>query len=80
MKTLEGRTYVPPECTGVFADVPCTPGAGFGDWIEELARRGIAGGCNASPALYCPTTPITRGEMAEFLTRAFELSLYDARS
>jgi hypothetical protein len=76
LKTREGSTYVPPACTGIFADVPCTPGAGFSDWIEELHERGITGGCSAAPALYCPTTPNTRAQMAAFLTRTFGLALY----
>ena len=76
LKTLEGRTYVPPECTGAFTDVPCTPGTGFGDWIEELVRRGISEGCSATPALFCPTSPVTRGEMSALLTKTFRLVLY----
>ena len=76
LKTLEGSGYVPPSCTGVFDDVPCTPGQGFSDWIEELSDRGITGGCSAAPALYCPTSPSNRGQMAAFLTRTFGLVLY----
>lgn len=70
--------YVPPACTGLFDDVPCTPGVGFADWIEELANRGIAVGCSTTPPLFCPTTPNNRGEMAAFLTKTFGLVLYGA--
>src|SRR5262249_46632428 len=45
LKSKYGVCYVPPNCTGIFADVPCTPGSGFGDWIEALAAEGITGGC-----------------------------------
>ena len=76
LKALEGSTYVPPACTGVFDDVPCTPGTGFSDWIEELADRGITGGCSVTPPLYCPTNPNNRGQMAVFLTKMFGLVLY----
>jgi hypothetical protein len=76
LKALEGSAYLPPACTGIFDDVPCTPGTGFSDWIEELADRGITGGCNLTPPLYCPTNPNNRGQMAVFLTKTFGLVLY----
>jgi glucose/arabinose dehydrogenase len=45
LKADLGSDYVPPPCTGtVFADVPCQ-GGGFDPWIEDLAGRGITGGC-----------------------------------
>jgi len=56
--------------------VPCTPGTGFSDWIEELAARGITSGCSAAPPLYCPTNPNNRGQMAAFLVKTFGLVLY----
>ena len=76
LKTFEGSSYDPPDCAGIFDDVPCTPGAGFSDWIEELADRGITGGCSVSPPLYCPTNPNNRGQMAAFLVKTFGLVLY----
>ncbi len=76
LKALEGSAYDPPDCTGIFGDVPCTPGTGFSDWIEELYNRGITGGCSASPLNYCPTNPNNRGQMAVFLTKTFGLVLY----
>jgi hypothetical protein len=43
--------------------------------INSLAAAGITKGCNP-PAndRFCPTDPVTRGEMAAFLVRAFGLS------
>jgi hypothetical protein len=76
LKAFEGAAYDPPDCAGVFDDVPCTPGTGFSDWIEELATRGITGGCNLAPPLYCPTNPNNRGQMAAFLVKTFGLALY----
>ncbi len=71
LKTDLGSGYLPPACTGtVFADVPCT-GAIFDPWIEDLAARGITGGCGAG--VYCPGAAATRGQMAAFLVRTFEL-------
>jgi hypothetical protein len=73
LKSKLGSAYVPPACTGtVFDDVPCTGGI-FDPWIEELADRGITGGCSVTPPLYCPDAPNTRGQMAVFLVLTFEL-------
>jgi len=43
--------------------------------IEKLAAAGITAGCNP-PAndRYCPNDPVTRGQMAAFLTRALHLT------
>lgn len=42
--------------------------------IEGLVANGITSGCDAGPpALYCPDRPVTRGEMAAFIARGFEL-------
>ncbi len=71
LKTEHGAPYVPPACTGIFQDVPC-PGP-FTDWIEELYAEAITGGCQASPLLYCPTSPVNRGQMATFLSKTFML-------
>jgi hypothetical protein len=62
-----------PTCAGVFEDVPCSDP--FAPFIEQLVADGITAGCHAEPRLYCPTNPITRGQMAVFLTKAFELPL-----
>ena len=76
LKTREGASYDPPDCTGIFADVPCTPGTGFSDWIEELYTRQITGGCSTNPLSYCPDNPNNRGQMAVFLSKTFSLQLY----
>ncbi len=39
--------------------------------INRLAAAGITGGCGGGN--FCPTTPVTRGQMAAFLARAFSL-------
>ncbi len=72
LNTAYGPGYVPPLATGtVFDDVPL--GAFAVDWIEDLVGRGITAGCSASPPLYCPLNPITRGQMATFITITFDL-------
>jgi len=69
LKAEHGSSYLPPECAGVFTDVPC-PGT-FANWIEQLAAENITGGCGGSN--YCPGNPNTRGQMAVFITKTFNL-------
>jgi hypothetical protein len=74
LKSKHGSAYNLPAATGTFDDVPISgPNAnGLAEWVEQLAREGITGGCG--PSIYCPTGPVTRGQMAVFLVRAFGLS------
>jgi FG-GAP-like repeat/S-layer homology domain len=72
LKAEHGSSYVPPPCTGVFADVPC-PGP-FTDWIEQLASEGITGGCGGGN--YCPSSSITRAQMAVLLLKTLLGSSY----
>jgi hypothetical protein len=74
LKAEHGADYAPPECTGVFDDVPCP--STFAAFIEQLAAEAVTGGCSVSPPLYCPTSPTNRGQMAVFLVRTFGLLLY----
>ncbi len=66
--------YTPPPAVGIFGDVPVSDN--FAPWIEDLYNRQITGGCQASPLLYCPDNPNTRGQMAVFLVKTFGLVLY----
>ena len=43
----------------------------FSDWIEQLAAEGVTAACGIGN--YCPGSPTTRGQMAVFLTKAFQL-------
>ena len=62
----EGPAYSPPACGApVFGDVPAENP--FCKWIEELARRGVAGGCGGGN--YCPGNPVTRAQMSVFVLR-----------
>jgi hypothetical protein len=68
LKSLEGSSYTPPACiTPTFTDVPCSYWAAA--WIEELANRGITAGYG--DGTYRPASPITRAQMATFLTKGF---------
>ena len=71
LKTEHGSGYVPPACASLFGDVPC-PGA-FTNWVEQLYNESVTGGCQASPLLYCPASSVTRGQMAVFLVKTFNL-------
>jgi ELWxxDGT repeat protein len=67
-----GRHETPSPATGTrFADVPASYWAAR--WIEQLAADGITGGCGGGN--FCPDQPLTRAEMAVFLTAAFHLPL-----
>lgn len=72
LKGLIGPDYTPPTCTGVFDDVPCS--SLFAAWVEDLADRGITSGCGGDD--YCPGAPVSRGQMAVFLSKTFGLTLY----
>ena len=41
--------------------------------IERLAELKVTSGCTSNPPQYCPDKSVTRGQMATFLVRAFEL-------
>ena len=72
LKTLLGASYEPPPATGtVFADVSADSFAA--DFIEDLAMRGITGGCLENPVRYCPASPTNRAQMAIFLVKTFGL-------
>ncbi len=69
----EPAGYTPAACgaTPMFTDVPTT--SPFCRWIEELARRGVVGGCAAGQ--YCPSSPATREQMAVFVLRTLDPAL-----
>ena len=69
LKTSEGSSYTPPEAVGLFGDVPV--GSFGADFIEDLYNRGITGGCQTTPLLYCPGSAVLRQQMATFLVRTF---------
>jgi hypothetical protein len=56
----------------MFNDVPCS--SGFAPFINQLAVQGITAGCGGGD--FCLNQPVTRGQMAVFLTVTFGLKLY----
>jgi hypothetical protein len=69
LKAEHGSSYNPPNCTGMFADVPCP--SQFANWIEQLAAENVTGGCGNGN--YCPGNDNTRGQMAVFIVKTFSL-------
>ena len=65
-----GSAYSPPPPQNgyFFDDVPASHP--FAPWIYELAAEGITSGCSVTPRLYCPESPVSRGQMAVFLITA----------
>ena len=63
-----GPGFQPPRASGlVFSDVFC---AGFASSeIEWMAKTGVTAGCGTGEE-YCPSSPVTRAQMAVFLLKA----------
>jgi hypothetical protein len=59
----------PDPSTATFTDVPV--GHPFHRFVEALVAAGITGGCGGGN--YCPDAPVTRGQMAVFLSGALGL-------
>jgi serine protease len=57
-----------PGATDIFSDV--NPRNTHASSIGAMHREAITLGCASSPARYCPTDVVTRGQMASFLYRA----------
>lgn len=64
------RQVSPAPASATFNDVPT--GHPFFQFIEALAKSGITGGCGSGN--YCPDQPLTRGQMAVFLSKGLGLS------
>jgi len=65
------RQVSPAPGVATFNDVPTNHP--FFQFIEALAASGISAGCQASPPMYCPDAPLTRKQMAAFLSKGFGL-------
>jgi hypothetical protein len=63
---LDRALHPPASTVDYFTD---DGGSSFEGAINRIAAAGITLGCG--PKLYCPNAPITRGQMASFLVRAF---------
>ena len=59
----------PPPATATFNDVPV--GNPYFQFVEALAASGVTAGCGGGN--FCPDAPVTRAQMATFLSRALGL-------
>jgi hypothetical protein len=65
-----GSSYVPNlPASATFADVPTSHP--FFRYVEKIYALGITSGCLSGPLRYCPDAPVTRGQMAVFVERAY---------
>jgi Metallo-peptidase family M12/S-layer homology domain len=70
LKGEHGSAYAPPACSSnPFGDVACP--STFANWVHQLVAEGITAGCGGGN--YCPLSSVTRGQMAVFLTKTFNL-------
>ena len=60
-----------PAVVGYFVDVPVD--AGYAPFVERLYELGITVGCQTDPLSYCPTDPVTRGQLATMVANALGL-------
>jgi hypothetical protein len=44
------------------------------DYVSLMSTYGITAGCQASPPLYCPGSPVNRAQMAVFVVRGVDLA------
>ena len=70
VRALDGADPAPMDRSR-FADVD--EGAWWSIHVERLGDLGITRGCEVEPPRFCPDSPVTRAQMATFLTRAFRL-------
>jgi hypothetical protein len=71
LRTLHGAAFVPPAAVGLFADVPI--GSPFAPWVEALFNQGITAGCGVAPLRFCPSDPVTRGQLSVLLLRTLSI-------
>ena len=60
-----------PTPNGTFADVDSEQP--YADFVETLYDKDITVGCIVDPLRFCPERPTSRGQMAAFVTRAYDL-------
>ena len=70
LKAKLGSAHVPDPASGVFADVPMADAFALD---RGALHDAITGGCLTNPLRYCPNGPNTRGQMAVFLVKTFDL-------
>ncbi len=69
VETIYRRQIAPAPATASFTDIPTSHP--FFNEVEQLKKSGITLGCGNDQ--FCPDSPVTRGQMAAFLSRALGL-------
>ena len=69
VRVLDG---VDPVLSGSTRFVDVDPDQWWAPFVERLAVLEVTVGCARSPARFCPSASVTRGQMATFLTRAID--------
>jgi hypothetical protein len=69
------RQVSPPPAAATFDDVPLNNP--YSPFIEALKASGVTAGCQSDPPLFCPDRPITRAEMAVYMSLALGLHWAD---
>ena len=70
MRARCGSTYVPSApASQTFEDVPLSHP--FAAYIHNMHSLGITDGCATQPLRYCPEQPVSRGQIAKFIERAY---------
>jgi hypothetical protein len=71
VRLQHGRNFIGSAYKGTFADLPQShPLVKF---VEQFEADALTVGCDVNPWRFCPDRPVTRAEMAVFLTSAFDI-------
>ena len=69
LRASDGASYLPPACpSNAYPDVP--QASTYCRWVRQLKTRQVTAGCGGGN--FCPTDPVTRGQAARLLLKAFE--------
>lgn len=74
LRMSHGPGFVPPEASGIFADVPADSWGA--KWIEAAYRDGLIPACETAPALkFCPEDPLDRAMAAYMMVQVKGLEI-----
>jgi hypothetical protein len=71
LRAKYGSSYMPPPVGTSTGFIDVSVSHPLARWIKQLAAEGITSGCDS--VNYCPDFDVTRGQMAVFLVRTFDL-------
>jgi hypothetical protein len=68
LRMLHGTDYIPPDPSGIFADVPLD--IWYAKWVEAAFNAGLIEPCGTNPLRFCPEDPLTRAVAAYMMVQA----------